>query len=71
MALKQRVAKSRLFYDEQGNKVGIVLKIKEFEALMGELEDLKDSLIAKKRSARKGKLIPFEVVKKELFGDDI
>ena len=59
----------QIFYDEDGNKVGVALKVKEFEALIEELEDAHDVYMANKRTKQKAKTIPFEKIKKELFGD--
>jgi hypothetical protein len=61
---------AQIFYDEEGNKVGVKLKLKEFEALMEKLEDALDVYTANLRTQKKGKTISFEKIKKELFADD-
>lgn len=60
----------KVLYDENGNKVGVLLKKKDFEKLIEELEDLHDMLIVHERANKKFKSIPYEQVKKELFGDN-
>lgn len=62
--------KPQIFYDENGNKVGVALDFKEFQTLMEELEDAHDVYMANKRTQQKAKTIPFEKIKKELFGDE-
>ena len=57
----------KIFYDDQGNKVGILLTHEAFEALVEQLEDAHDLYTAYKRM-KKGKTIPFDQIKKELFG---
>ena len=59
--------KPQIFYDDQGNKVGILLMPEEFEMLVEQLEDAHDLYTAYKRT-QKGKTIPFDQIKKELFG---
>jgi hypothetical protein len=63
-------ATAQIFYDEEGNKVGVKLKLKEFEALIEQLEDALDAYTANLRMQKKGKTISFEKIKRELFADD-
>lgn len=67
MKLKSGV---KFIFDEKGNKTGVLIRIKEFEKLMEELEDLKDLSTAYERTSKNFKQIPYEEIKKELFGDD-
>ena len=61
---------SEVLYDEKGKKSGIVIKVKNFEKLMEELEDLHDLNMIYKRKKEKSKSVPYEEVRKKLFGDD-
>lgn len=57
-------------YDEKGKKSGVLLKIKAFEKLVEELEDLHDLKTIYKQKNKKFRPIPYEKIKKELFGND-
>lgn len=61
---------SKILYDEKNKKSGIVIGVKNFEKLMEELEDLHDLKMIYKRKKEKGKSVPYEEVRKRLFGDD-
>ncbi len=43
----------QFFYDEKGKKTGVMLKFKEFETLIEQLEDLNDALTVYKRTSGK------------------
>ena len=59
--------KLRFVYDENGEKIGVILDIDEFEKCIDILEDYQDYKLIKQRSAKKEKLIPHkEVVQKTL-----
>lgn len=60
----------KIIFDEKGNKTGVLLRIKDFEKLMDELEDLKDLTVAYERRSKEFKPIPYEKIRKELFGND-
>ena len=45
----------RYVYDEHEKKIGVVLKVKDFEALIDELEDYQDYLLATKRGGKRHK----------------
>jgi len=66
MALKSKV---KTIFDEKDNKIAVLLRIKDFERLMTELEDLKDLCVAYEVKSKNYKTIPYEQVRKELFGD--
>jgi hypothetical protein len=52
--------------DEKGRRTGIVLSIKEYEALLEAVEDLEDIRAADEARAEGGEPIPWEQVKAEL-----
>lgn len=59
--------KPQFVYDENGEKIGVILAIDEFEKCIDILEDYQDYKLVKQRSAKKEKLIPHkEVVQKTL-----
>jgi len=57
-----------IFEDEIGNKVGVEISVKDFEYLIGKLEDLHDLTKAYEITSKKFKAIPYEDVREELFG---
>jgi chaperonin cofactor prefoldin len=59
----------RFIFDEKGKKTGVLIRIKQFEKLMQELEDLKDLATVYERTGKKFKPIPYEKIRKELFGN--
>jgi hypothetical protein len=67
--MKSKV-KPTLLYDDQGNKAGVLLKIKEFEKYMEELEDLHDLIAIYKHKIKPGKSIPYEKIREKMFGKD-
>jgi hypothetical protein len=60
----------KTLYDEDGNKTAVLMTIKYFEKLMEELEDLKDILTVYQRTRKKSTIIPYEKIRKEIFGND-
>jgi len=66
---KTEKVSTKIFYDDKGKKVGVMLKVRDFTALMEQLEDLSDVLVVYKRTF--GKKIsgsPLEDVRKKLLG---
>lgn len=62
--------KVKIIFDAKGKKTGVLISIKEFERLIQELEDLKDLAVAYERTSKAFKPIPYDQIRKELFGDD-
>ncbi len=60
----------KFMFDEKGKKTGVLIHIKDFKRLIEELEDLKDLAVAYERTSKNFKPIPYEKIRKELFGDD-
>lgn len=60
----------QFLYDEEGHKTRVVLRFADFEKIMDQLEDLKSLYTVHVRLKSKKKLIPFEVIKKELKGNE-
>jgi hypothetical protein len=72
MSLKEKYMKKKKFQPkflvgEDGKKVGVLLDIAFYEALIEELEDFYDAERAEKIMAKKLKLHTFDEVKKSLF----
>lgn len=63
-------ASTKFIFDEKGNKTGVLMRINAFKKLIEDLEDLKDLTVAYERTSKKFKPIPYEQIRKELFGDD-
>jgi hypothetical protein len=59
----------KIFYDEGGNKTGVLMTVRYFENLIEELEDLHDILTVYERTSKPFTPIPYEKIQKELFGD--
>ncbi|MGB8467774.1 MAG: hypothetical protein WCE21_02125 [Candidatus Babeliales bacterium] len=59
----------KIIFDENGNKTGVLIRVKDFEKLIEELETLKDLTIAYERRSQKRKPIPYEKIREELFGN--
>ncbi|MEX0849128.1 MAG: hypothetical protein WD055_02770 [Candidatus Dependentiae bacterium] len=59
--------KPGFFYDEEGNKIGVLLKLEEFGEIMDELEDLHDVCMVYERTAQETKTIPYDEVMKEVL----
>ena len=58
--------KAQYLIDNKGNKTGVLLDIKTFEALIEKLEDLYDITEAEKIIEKKGKKYTLEEVEKSL-----
>ena len=56
----------RFMYDEKNKKIGVILKPKDFEKILDELEDCLDLEYLKKHGGEKHKTITFEEVMAEL-----
>ncbi len=56
--------------NEQGKKVGVFLDIKEYNALLEELEDLSDIAKAEERLKADEKTYSLEEIEKEILTDD-
>lgn len=61
----------QILNDEEGNKTGVLLKIKDFEKLIEELEDLHDLRTIYKHQllGDNVKTIPYEKIREKLFGN--
>ncbi len=68
--MKLKSLKTTIFYDDDGNKIGVELTYKDFDQLMECLEELHDiATIRKLKLSKKPmKSIPYEEVKKKYFG---
>jgi hypothetical protein len=62
MLKKIKKSEISLVYDEDGNKVGVVLPESTFETLIDELEEVYDWMLIQKRSKLKGKLYTHEEI---------
>lgn len=58
--------KIRFMYDEQGEKKGVIIPLKDFEKSIEKIEDWLDYEYAQKQGKKKTKLIPFKDVLKKL-----
>lgn len=66
--MKKTSVKVKTFYDEMGNKRGVLMSFKTFEKLMEELEDLHDTITAYEREKGLKKAVSYEEIRKEVFG---
>jgi len=57
--------KPNFVYDENENKVGVILSVEEFEAIVDELEDYHDYKLINERRNKQEKLYTLEEVIKE------
>lgn len=64
------MSKAKILYDEAEKKKGVLIKIKDFQKLMEQLEDLHDIYMAYERTSKKFKPIPYEQIRRELFCND-
>ncbi len=62
--------KTKIFYDDDGNPIGVEMSYQDFDQLMERLEELHDiATIRKLKLSKKSmKFIPFEEVKKKTLG---
>jgi len=58
--------KEKFIVDENGNKTEVVLSIKDYEALISELEEFEDARIYDIAHSSKQEFIPFEEAMKEI-----
>lgn len=60
--------KSKFIYDNKGKKrVGVILKVKDFEKLIDELEDIQDYEFIRKHEGKVTKNIPLEEAFKSIL----
>lgn len=52
--------------DEKGRRTGVVLTVRQYQALLQRIEDLEDIQAAKEALAEEGESVPWEEVKAEL-----
>ena len=58
-----------ILMDENGDKANVLMSADEFNKLISELEDVQDLKSLYKLSRKKLKTIPYEEVRKEIFGN--
>jgi hypothetical protein len=58
--------KAQFITDSQGNKLSVVLPLKDYEKILDELEELEDIKAYDKAKALKSEPIPFDQAVKEL-----
>jgi len=58
--------KAQYITDTQGNKLSVILSIRDYEKIMDELEELEDIKAYDKAKARKSDPVPFDQAAKEL-----
>lgn len=61
--------KVEILMDEHGNKTNVLMSVDEFNKLISELEDVQDLKALYKLSRKKFKPIPYDEVRKEVFGN--
>jgi hypothetical protein len=61
-----RMAKAKFVKNKKGEKISVVLDIREYERLMEELEELEDIRAYDAAKASGGRPIPFEQAAKEI-----
>ncbi len=59
--------KPLFMYSEKGEKIGVVLKLRDFEKLIDVLEDFCDYKYIKKYAAKTTKVVPLEQVMAEIM----
>jgi hypothetical protein len=59
----------KYIYDNADKKIDIIIKFKDFEKIMGQLEDLHDLIMIYERTGKASKTIPYEQLRAELFGN--
>lgn len=57
--------KPKYFFDDEGNKIGVLLSEKAFENLIEELEELNDTTLVLKRLKKKEKNYSFDEIQAE------
>ena len=63
---KTRRKPPQFIVDEKGRRTGVVLTVRQYQALLQRIEDLEDIRAAKEALAEEGESIPWEQVKAEL-----
>jgi hypothetical protein len=58
--------KTQYITDTTGKKMGVILPIRDYEKIMGELEELEDIKAYDRAKVRKSEPIPFEQAQKEI-----
>ncbi len=59
----------KYIYDNTDKKIEIIIKFKDFEKLIGQLENLHDLIMIYERTNKAFKAIPYEQLRAELFGN--
>ncbi len=59
----------KFLVNEKGNKTGVLIRVNVFEKLLDELENIKDIALVYEVTSKKMKTVPYEQVKKEMFGE--
>jgi hypothetical protein len=62
--------KPKFAYDEKGQKIGVVLIPKDFEALVDVLEDYQDYEFVRNRKRKKEKTYTLEEIRAEFLGKE-
>lgn len=58
----------KFIFNEMGEKIQVIMRFRDFQKLMQELEDLSDLVTVYEVKSKKFKPIPYEKVIKEVFG---
>lgn len=58
----------KYIFNDKGKKTGVLISVEDFEKIMQELEDLQDLATVYEVKSKKFKPIPYEKIRKELFG---
>lgn len=61
--------KINILMDEKGNKAHVLMSVQQFNKLISELEDIQDLKALYKLSRKKFKPIPYDEIRKEIFGN--
>jgi len=59
-------AKEKFIVDHDGNRVGVLLDIKDYEKIMEELEELDEIKAYKRAKSSKGEVLPFRKAVEEI-----
>jgi PHD/YefM family antitoxin component YafN of YafNO toxin-antitoxin module len=59
-------ARERYVVDEKGNRVGVILDIRDFERMLEELEELESIRAYDRAKASGGEAVPFEQAVEEI-----
>jgi hypothetical protein len=70
--MKEKTNKGyRWVYDDQGNRVGVIISYTKFQKLIEKLEDLQDIYAARKVKGKKLKTVPLEKVLQEIASNGV